>query len=119
MWRATCHFPLYKAQPLSIDFQAFIIYITCNIMETFSTTRTKTWAKALNTNHIYNVFERHGFTTVGSLKEMCDEASTIDVQHSRLRALRNIYTPGIFAHEIAHLKCDKFFLNRAIILGAW
>jgi hypothetical protein len=31
----------------------------------------------------------------------------------------NARTPGIFAREIAHLKCDKFFLNRAIILGAW
>jgi hypothetical protein len=29
------------------------------------------------------------------------------------------FTPGIFAREIVHFKCDKFFLNRAIILGAW
>ena len=42
-------------------------------METFSTTPTKTWLKALQMEHVYEIFESHGFTTVGSLKEMRDE----------------------------------------------
>ena len=42
-------------------------------MVTFSTTPTKTWLKALQMEHVYEIFESHGFTTVGSLKEMRDE----------------------------------------------
>ena len=74
-------------------------------METFSTTPTKAWLKALNMDHIYDIFESNGFTTVGSLKEMRDEDLQImfstpnklklgerRVLEARLRALRKVPT---------------------------
>ena len=75
-------------------------------METFSTTPTKTWLKALQMEHVYEIFESHGFTTVGSLNEMRDEdlqlmfkaphklkLVELRVLELKLRALRKVRLP--------------------------
>ena len=74
-------------------------------MRTFSTTPTKAWLKALNMDHIYDIFESNGFTIVGSLKEMHDEDLQVmfsipnklklgerRVLEAKLRALRKVPT---------------------------